>query len=289
VQPVDDDDQAQSDAIAAAVRLHRGQVGARSWAAGLADWSRSVSEAVIGVARPDLATRILDVSSGRGEPAIRMARLLRPSARIIATDPSREYLEVIAAQVTKPALAGIGICGAAAEALPFMDESFDLVTCQLGIAFFADPVRGLAEMRRVLRRAGRLVLATWGPADQSSIYASTIGIIGSHVEVVPPDGEVPDPYHYGDGELLAAELRCAGFSKSEEWLAMVELIWTGDAVGLWSMVEATNRTIQHVLGNLPNKRRLMIIEEILALLTSHRRGGKLVLPVALRLAVAKRL
>jgi len=269
------------------LRLYGVRAAPEPRASELADWSGSVSEAVIQLARPDLATRILDVSSGRGEPAFRMARLLRPAARIIVADPSREDVQVAAIQVAKVAPASAGIC-AAAEALPFADESFDLVTCQLGVAFFTDPVRGLAEMRRVLCRAGRLVLASWGPAGQSSVYQSTIAIIGTHVGVVPPDGDVPDPYRYGDGELLGAELRRAGFSEFEQRLTTVELRWAGDARGLWSMVERTNRTVQRVLVDLPNSRRELIVKEVVAALTNHSCDGNLVLPVALRLAVAKR-
>jgi ubiquinone/menaquinone biosynthesis C-methylase UbiE len=37
------------------------------------------------------------------------------------------------------------------QALPFADATFDAVLCQLGLMFFPDPARGLAEFRRVLR------------------------------------------------------------------------------------------------------------------------------------------
>jgi ubiquinone/menaquinone biosynthesis C-methylase UbiE len=283
-----DDGQAQADAIAAALRLHRGGVGLERWTAGLADWPRSVSEIVVHAADPSRAARILDVSSGRGEPVLRMATLIGPSARIVATDPAPEHLEFVAAQAAKLALAGVSICAAAAEALPFTDESFDIVTCQLGIAFFADPVQGLAEMRRVLRRTGRLVLATWGPREQSSIYISTIGIIGNHVGTSQPDSGVPDPYRYGDPEILAFEMRRAGFSELVERIVIADLIWTGDAVDLWSMIKSTNRTIQRVLNELSNERRVLITAEIIAALTSYRRGNRILLPVAVRLAVAIR-
>lgn len=41
------------------------------------------------------------------------------------------------------------------QALSFSDESFDAVVCSLGLMFFPDPLRGLAEFRRVLRLGGR--------------------------------------------------------------------------------------------------------------------------------------
>src|SRR5262249_19063103 len=48
-----------------------------------------------------------------------------------------------------------------ADKLPFPDESFDLVYCQLGLQFFANRAAALREMHRVLRAEGRLALMVW--------------------------------------------------------------------------------------------------------------------------------
>ena len=45
------------------------------------------------------------------------------------------------------------------QALPFPDGSFDAFLCNLGLMFFPDPVRGLIEFRRVLRRGGRVAVS----------------------------------------------------------------------------------------------------------------------------------
>jgi ubiquinone/menaquinone biosynthesis C-methylase UbiE len=55
-----------------------------------------------------------------------------------------------------------------AQALPFDDASFDTVVCALGLCSFADPKGAIAEMKRVLRPGGHLILidhvgSTWPP------------------------------------------------------------------------------------------------------------------------------
>ena len=48
-----------------------------------------------------------------------------------------------------------------ALALPFADESFDVVACQFGVMFFPDKVQGYREARRVLRPGGRFLFNVW--------------------------------------------------------------------------------------------------------------------------------
>lgn len=54
-----------------------------------------------------------------------------------------------------------------ASALPFPDQSFDLVLCQEGCQFFPDKPAALQEMRRVLVPGGRIALSVWGAIDQN--------------------------------------------------------------------------------------------------------------------------
>jgi len=49
-----------------------------------------------------------------------------------------------------------------AGALPFEDESFDVVCCAFGLMFFPDQQAALREMRRVLKGGGRLMVMVWG-------------------------------------------------------------------------------------------------------------------------------
>jgi ubiquinone/menaquinone biosynthesis C-methylase UbiE len=53
------------------------------------------------------------------------------------------------------------------QALAFRDGSFDGVLCQLGLMFFPDPLRGLAEFRRVLRPGRCAAVCVISTADRA--------------------------------------------------------------------------------------------------------------------------
>jgi SAM-dependent methyltransferase len=282
----DGEDRDQATAIEQALRGRRNPTP--RWTDELAEWSLDVTNAVVASARLGAGMHVLDVASGRGEPALTLASSLGARGRVVATDRSSTSLEAAEKRASELGIANLSVRVAAAESLPFAPDSFDVVTCQLGIALFDDPARALLEMRRVARRAGRVIIASWGPADSSAVYAATIGVIGAHVGTrIPHEGE-PNPYRYGEAGLLSAELARAGFSGVQEVALPVELAWNGDVGGLWSMMRSTNAIFDLALGNLPDRERDSIVAEICSTLESRRRGRAVRLPAVLNVATAER-
>ncbi len=146
------------------------------------------------------ARSVLNVGAGTGnyEPDGRAVTALEPSAEMIAQRPAS----------SAPVVQGF------AEALPFADDSFDAAMGVLTVHHWADPRKGLAEMRRVAR--GPVVLLTFDPANRVAwlldywpqlaeldaahmpplaLYGDTLG----PVEIIP----VPIPHDCTDGFLYA--------------------------------------------------------------------------------------
>jgi SAM-dependent methyltransferase len=71
-------------------------------------------------------------------------------------DPSEPFVE--AARARHP---GAEVHQASAEELPFEADAFDAALAQLVVHFMADPVKGLAEMRRVTRSGGVVAACVW--------------------------------------------------------------------------------------------------------------------------------
>jgi len=107
---------------------------------------------------PASPRQLLDVATGTAEVAILAAHMLRPE-RILGIDISEGMLEVGREKVSRAGLSPvIELRRGDSEGIEAPDATFDAATVAFGVRNFADLTRGLAEIRRVLRPGGRLVV-----------------------------------------------------------------------------------------------------------------------------------
>jgi demethylmenaquinone methyltransferase/2-methoxy-6-polyprenyl-1,4-benzoquinol methylase len=103
--------------------------------------------------------RVLDLAGGTGDLAIRLAKAVGPEGRVVLSDINPEMLAVGRRRVEKRGLADrVSLVEADAEALPFEDGAFDAVTIGFGLRNVTHQDVALAEMRRVLKPGGRVVV-----------------------------------------------------------------------------------------------------------------------------------
>jgi len=112
-------------------------------------------ERMVALAAPKEDWRVLDVATGGGHVAYAFAPHV---ARVWATDITDEMLDMVKGEAEKRGLANVRTAYAKAEALPFEDASFDLVTCRIAPHHFESIPDFLSEVRRVLKPGGLLAL-----------------------------------------------------------------------------------------------------------------------------------
>jgi demethylmenaquinone methyltransferase/2-methoxy-6-polyprenyl-1,4-benzoquinol methylase len=176
----------------------------------------------IAVARPRRGERVLDVASGSGDLAAALARRVGPQGEVWATDVNRRMLvrgrdRLLDSGALAPAVQ----CDA--ERLPFAAAYFDCVTVAFGLRNMTHKDNALAEMARVLKPGGRVVVLefshVWAPLKPLyDLYS---------FKVLPWLGErvagAAGPYRYlaesirlhPDQEALKTMLQASGFAEVE--------------------------------------------------------------------------
>lgn len=130
---------------------------------------------------PDPKWEALDIATGGGH----VAKTLSPHvAKVVATDLTREML-TNTAQHLKPTCSNMVFVVADAENLPFLDASFDVVTCRIAPHHFPRPQKFIEEIQRVLKTDGLfLMIDNVAPEEpQQSHFLNTMELLRdeSHV------------------------------------------------------------------------------------------------------------
>jgi len=119
-------------------------------------------ERAVDLARVGPGSRVLDVATGTGDLAIELARRVSPGGEVVGSDFSEAMLararaKTPAREVSASIVTPRFEWGDALD-LPFADGAFDAATVGFGARNFSDLARGLAEMVRVVRPGGRVVV-----------------------------------------------------------------------------------------------------------------------------------
>ena len=145
----------------------------------------------------------LDVACGTGAVA---RRLLAVGVRVTGVDLNADML----ALALSLAPSATWVQGDA-QALPFPDESFDLVTCQQGLQFMPDAGAALRSIRCVLRLGGRVAVALWRPLATSPGFDALTDALDRRIG--PDAGDVlRGPFAQGDPAPFRALAAEAGFA-----------------------------------------------------------------------------
>lgn len=131
------------------------------------------SERMLDLAALRPGMRVLDVATGRGEPAARAAARV---AHVVGIDANAEAIAL--GRAVAPANLELRV-GDAAEPIA---GTFDVALCRWGLPFFPDPVAALGAMHRALVPGGTAVLAVWvtvpwTPGHRALRYADSAPLV----------------------------------------------------------------------------------------------------------------
>lgn len=132
--------------------------------------------------------KVLDVACGAGQTAIPLAR---QGKQVTGIDIATNLVEVAKKRARAEALDAYFDEGDA-EDLPYDSASFDAVITLFGAMFAPQPYKVAAEMTRVCRPGGQVVMGNWTP---TGFIGQMFKIVGAHM---PPPPGIPSPTLWGD-------------------------------------------------------------------------------------------
>jgi SAM-dependent methyltransferase len=199
--------------------------------------------------------RVLDVAAGNGNCSLAAARRF---CEVTSSDYVEDLLRRGEARARAEGLP-VKFEVADAEALPFDDGAFDVVTSTFGVMFAPDQDKAAAEMQRVCRAGGRIGLANWTP---DSFIGELFKVLGRYV---PPAPGLKSPASWGLRERLAELFPGAAEIAVQEQHFALRYRSASHWVEMWRSIYGP---LQKAFDSLPPQRRDDLEADLKALIAT---------------------
>ena len=185
------------------------------WGPALEEWLGEATESMLDLARIGEGSRVLDVAAGAGGQTIAAARRAGSSGSVLATDISSNILEFAAEEARAAGFGNVATRVMDGESLEVEDGSFDAVISRVGLIYFPDRRRALAEMQRVLREGGRVSAIVYSTPERNPFFSIPVSIIRRRAGLPAPAPGLPGPFSLGQPGALEAAYEEAGYREAE--------------------------------------------------------------------------
>jgi SAM-dependent methyltransferase len=269
--------------------LDRWEGMAGGWKANRAAFQRTalpVSQWMVEAIHPQPGHRVLELSAGLGDTGLLAAELVAPGGSVLITDgaeamvqAAREHAEEIGAQ-------NVELRAMQAEWIDLPTASVDGVLSRFGYMLLVDPEAALRETRRVLKPAGRVALAVWGPLEDNPWTTVVREAIDGLGVGVPVDPNRPGPFSLSASGAVEELLDAAGFDDVEVQALDVHF----EAASLdawWDYVGQTSPSVADVVGGLAPAEHYKLRDAVDAGYAAYvREDGSVLLPGRVLVAAA---
>ena len=250
--------------------------GWKKWDTCVINWLQPIGEKLLAEAELKETDRVLDVSTGTGEPGLTAATRV---AQVVATDVAEDMVEIARKNAEARELRNFQAKVADAENLPFSDSEFDAAICRLGVMYFANPEAGVKEITRVVKPGRKLALAAWSEPAKNPWATTAAGIINKLLDLPAPNPDAPSVFRCNRPGLLTELLEQADVKE----ISQVEV--TGEAIfdspdHYWEFVMDVVAPVATPLGNATETVREQAKQAVMEATKPYQKDGKVIFPWA---------
>ena len=187
-----------------------------AWGGFLATWLGPATEAMLDMAGVGSGHFVLDVAAGAGQQSLMAAQRVGPSGRVLATDISPDILDYALENARIKGLENLETLEADGEDMDLPPDSFDAAISRVGLIYFPDQQKALANIMRALKPGGRFAAIVYSTPEKNGFFSKPVSIIRERAKLPPPTAGQPGPFSLGTPGALSATLKQAGFHNIEE-------------------------------------------------------------------------
>jgi SAM-dependent methyltransferase len=246
-----------------------------------------IADLLLKRAAPAAGELVLDIGCGCGSTTLELARRVGSGGRVLGVDISAPML----GRARERAAADLPVDFIQADATVYAFEpgAADLLFSRFGVMFFAEPRKSFANMRRGLRRRGRLAFACWRELRKNPWLMLPLEAACRHVPRPPAPGpEEPGPFAFADERRVRDILEAAGFAE-----ARLEPLDVSLDIGIGRGLDAAVETAtgmgpaSRALEGQPAELRNAAIHSVRAALVRYQVGNAVALPGAVWIVTAR--
>ncbi|HEV8574752.1 MAG TPA: methyltransferase domain-containing protein [Dehalococcoidia bacterium] len=237
-----------------------------------------VSEALIEDAGVVSGSSVLDVATGPGEPALRIAEVVGPAGEVVGADPAVAVIETARRMASQRSLKNVRFEVAGADSLPFRDDYFDAVISRFGVMFFPSPVNGIREMLRVLKPGRTISFAVWHYLDNNPFHYCLARIVDRFAPEpeLPPDA--PNAFRFAAPGKLRSIVGEAGARDVSERLFRFSINAPLTVEDFWNLRCDMAAKLRQRLAALPTAALIELKKQALDAFRSYMKGAGVSFP-----------
>lgn len=176
--------------------------------------AQKLSDHLVELAKISSSSKVLDIATGIGEPAITAAKKIdsRNAGHVLATDIAPQMLSTAKQRAISLGLQDvIEFKEGDAETISLPASTFDAALCRWGLIYLPDLRAGLFNIHRSLVDGGRLAAAVWASPDKVPFLSVVMSTVLKETRKSPPPSGIPGPFSLADQSIIEAALSEIGF------------------------------------------------------------------------------